>query len=169
MTSGDTSGLTFSAVSLVDTGSFTPIPPGAPTGTVQVHTPGDCGYYCNYSGFVETTFTLPATYSGISMNFSGNVDNWGYVWLNGNAVGSELTEFGNVAFTVNNSLFFQPGTNTLLISDYNGDTGPDGPGAVAFYANITYSTTSTPEPATLTLLGTALLGISGMVRRKINQ
>jgi hypothetical protein len=165
LTTGDTSGLTFTPVSLTDSGSWTSIPPGAPNGTVQVHVPPDCGWYCNYSGFVETTFTLPSTYSGISMYFAGNADDWGYVWLNGNAVGTQLYEFSNVSFTVNNAGYFQPGVNTLLISDFNGTTGPDGPGAVAYYAEITYS--STPEPATLTLLGTALLGVAGTLRRKI--
>lgn len=164
LASGDISGLTFTPVGTDDEGSFTAVPPGAPSGAMVVQVPPECGWWCGQSGFVEATFTLPATFSAPTLTGAGNVDDWGYVFLNGNPIGFQLDEFDNNAFATSNAAYFQPGVNTLVISDSN--TG--GPSAVAFYANITYSS-AVPEPSTTFLLGSACVGWFGIVRRKFGR
>jgi hypothetical protein len=94
---------------------------------------------------------------------AGNVDDWGYAFLNGNIISPQLTEFGNTTFNTSNPSYFLPGTtNTLVISDSNSGGGPSG---VAFYSDITYSTT-TPEPCSLILMG-SFLSLVGFVRRRL--
>jgi hypothetical protein len=162
--SGDTSGLTFTAVGTDNEGTFTAPPPGSPLGTIVVQVPPECGYYCGQSGFVETTFTLPTGFFDPSLTGAGNVDDWGYVFLNGNLISPELTEFGNIGFSTSDAAYFLPGVNTLVISDSNAGGGPSG---VAFYADVNYSTV--PEPGSVFLLGSGLLGLVGLVRRKIGK
>lgn len=164
LTSGDISGLTFTPV-VASIESWTGVPPGAPAGTTVLQIPPGCGTYCGLSGFIETTFTLPAIFSAISLTGAGNVDDWGYVFLNGNLISpQQLTEFGNVGFGTNNAAYFLSGLNTLVISDSNSGGGPS---AVAFYANINYSTSVTPEPSTMIMLATGLAGVAGAIRRKL--
>jgi hypothetical protein len=164
LASGNTSGLTFTPVGTVYTGSFTPVPAGAPAGTIQVQVPPQPSSNQGNSGFVETTFTLPAIFSGISLTGAGNVDDVGYVFLNGHLIGSGLFEFGDTSFSTNVASFFLPGVNTLIISDDNSGGGPSG---VAYYANISYSTSATPEPSTMIMLATGLAGLAGAIRRKL--
>lgn len=86
LTSGDITGLTFTPVGTDDLGTFTQPPPGAPAGTIVVQVPPECGYYCGQSGFVLVTFALPSVFSGIALSGAGNVDDWGYAFLNGTAI-----------------------------------------------------------------------------------
>jgi len=163
LTSGDITGLTFTPVETHDIATWTSVPPGAPAGTIVVQVPPDCGWYCGQSGFVLATFILPSTFSSISLSGAGNVDDWGYAFLNGVPISSELTEYGNVTFSTSNAALFQPGLNTLVISDSNSGGGPSG---VGFYSDITYSSTTTPEPCSLILMG-SFLGVFGFIRRRL--
>ena len=166
LVSGDTSGLTFTSVSPDTGGTFTSPPTGAPAGTVVVEVPTECGYYCGQSGFIEQTFVLPSDFTAASLSGAANVDDWGYVFLNGILISGQLSEFGNVAFSTSVLADFQSGVNTLVISDSNSGGGPSG---VAYYANIDYETaaSTTPEPGTFLLLGSGLVSLAGMVRRRI--
>ena len=161
---GDISGLTFIPVGTDNEGSFTAVPPGAPPGTLVVQVPPECGYYCGQSGFVMVTFTLPSSFFSASLAGAGNVDDGGYAFLNGNNLGTELTEFANATFSTNNALYFLPGLNTLVVSDSNFGGGPS---AVVFYADINYSSSATPEPGTLLTLGSGILGLAGLARKRL--
>jgi hypothetical protein len=165
LTTGNTAGLTFSAVGLDNLGSFTVPPTGAPAGTLVVQVPPECGYYCGQSGFVETTFTLPTGVTSITLSGAANVDDWGYAFLNGNLISPELNEFNSVTFNTSDLAYFQSGVNTFVISDYNSG----GPSGVSYFADISYSTSTgvTPEPSSLFLFGSGLVGFAGMLRRKI--
>ena len=138
LTTGDITGLTFTPVGTDNEGSFTGVPAGAPSGTLVVQVPPECGYYCGQSGFVLVTFTLPSVYFTPSLTGAGNVDDWGYAFLNGYLISPQLAEFGDTTFGTSLAADFLPGLNTLVISDSNSGGGPS---AVAFYADITYSTT----------------------------
>jgi hypothetical protein len=110
-----------------------------------------------------TTFTLPSTFSAISMTGAANVDDWGYAFLNGHAISNQFFEGGDTPLGTSNAAYFLSGVNTLVISD--GNTG--GPSGVAFYADITYSAATTPEPSTLLTLGSGLLGLAGLARKRL--
>ncbi len=171
ITTGDISGLTFTPVAPGAYGTFTPLPPGSPTGTIVINLPPapapDPSDYATLgnSGLFLATFTLPTVYSNIQLAGLANVDDWGYAFLNGNPISSQLTEFGNVALGTTNAAFFQSGINTLVVTDYN--TG--GPSGAAFYANITFNATAVPEPSSLVIaLGSSILlfaGVRGWRRR----
>src|ERR1019366_4773205 len=163
LTSGDISGLTF-APAVVGSDSFTQVPTNAPTGTVVLQVPPGCGYYCGLSGFIEVTFTLPTTFSAISMTGAARVDDWGFAFLNGNLISTQFGEYSDTALGTNNASYFLPGLNTLVISDSNSGGGPS---AVAFFADITYSAGTTPEPSTLLTLSSGILGLAGLARRRL--
>jgi len=69
----------------------------------------------------------------------GNVDDQGYVFLNGHDLGAILTQFANNSFSTSDSSFFNSGVNVLLVSDINSGGGPSG---AAFYAQFDFSTVS---------------------------
>jgi len=96
-----------------------------------------------------------------------SVDDWGCGFLNGAPIGCANApyvygsgKFGDLAST--SSSQFVAGTNYLVFSDNNAGGGPEG---MIFGGTVDY--TVTPEPGTLLLLGSGLVGLAGIVRRKI--
>ena len=156
---GDATGLAFVPALVGSYGTYTPVPPGAPANTSVINIPPGNGQ----SGFFETTFTLPDTFSNISLAGAANADDMGRVFLNGTPISPSLfssspgkiTEYGNATFATSDSSLFLPGENTILVADDN--TG--GPSGAAFFADVTYTDTT---DATVAVQGGSLTG-SGTV------
>ncbi len=165
---GDTTGLTFSSsiLSLYGGGSWISLNQTTPpAGTVAVSLGGGDGGPQN-SGFVEASFMLPTGFSSASIAGEASADEVSYVFLNGNYIGQTGTVGVNASndalFSSINPSYFVAGQNTLLFSIIN----TSGIGGVEFYGDVNY-TSATPEPSSLLLLGSGLVGLAGMVRRKI--
>lgn len=143
---GDTSGLTFQPVSVGSFGSYTPVPIGAPSGTLVVNLPPGDGE----SGFFRFTFVLPVGFQFPNLIGKANVDDLGRVFLNGNPISPSLSgngtvgtivETGDTQFAATNAAWFKIGTNELILADANTGGGPSG---AAFYAVVAYLTNIPP-------------------------
>ena len=161
LTTGDTTGLTFTPADVGAYGTYTAPPPGSPAGTdvINIH-PGNGQY-----GFFEVAFTLPSGATNVSINGSANVDDFGWIFINGHQIGSEASEYGNATFSSTLASNFFVGVNEFLVSDINSGGGPSG---AAFYATVSYDVSTTPLPAALPLFATGLgaLGLLGWRRKR---
>ncbi len=166
---GDISGLAFSPVDTTYYGSFTPVPAGAPSGTIQVSLPGS-SYYNGESGFFLVTFNLPTGFTGASLSGEANADDCGAAYLNGNLItpqiysGSGIQEGGDYAFSTANPLYFETGVNQFVIADPNWVGGD--PSAAAFYINVSYS--AVPIPGAVLLFAPGLAGLA-VIRRRLKK
>lgn len=147
---GDTSGLTFQPVIVGAYGTYTPVPPQAPSGTEIVQIPPADGE----NGFFKMTFVLPQIFRGIQLSGAANADDSGRAFLNGHPLTPSLTsgdpgiisENGDVTFSATNVNWFNSGTNVFLVSDWNGGGGPSG---AAFYAVVSFITVPSFGSATM--------------------
>jgi hypothetical protein len=155
----DTTGLTFTPALVGAYGTFTSVPPGAPAGADVINIPPGDEY-----GFFKVNFTLPNGATNVSISGAANVDDQGYIFINGNQIGY-TTETANATFNSNIALNFVVGVNEFLVSDINSGGGPSG---AAFFATVTYDVSQTPLPAALPLFATGLgaLGLLGWRRKR---
>ncbi len=134
---------------------------------------------------VSSIFVLPTTsVTGLTVNWSfedflggGNTETW-FVLLNGIAVAQVVLpddnyngDIGGVAGSVSFA-GIAPVSGGYQVSLVLQNTVPFGGGSAAWLdggnTGLTYNTSTVPEPGSIMLFGSGVIGLAGLLRRKLN-
>jgi hypothetical protein len=125
---------------------------------------GSAATFTNFNFITYPTGTATVIITDGTLTFTLSTSGYSYtevpVTTPGHPVGEQdLTILGNGTFTFNGT------THTYGTFDLNTQGVPGGPSTVSF-AETSYNPTVTPEPSSLMLLGTGLVGTAGMLFRR---
>lgn len=119
-----------------------------------------------FTATVSGTYNLSAAFTGRSSQGVGNGTNVS-IYINGVLLGSDyLTGAYGDTYGYNGSIVLSAGDVVSFDLNNSGDYGSDSTG---LRASLSTNVGSTPEPASITLLGTGLLTVGSLVRRKIRR
>lgn len=122
----------------------------------------------SYDSFIDYTITAPsAEISDLVLSIGGfGTTGTGFLSVSENASnGTNLYVcFGDQTCTQTDSAVFDPVASLDVSKDI---LVVGGEGGTASLSAVVNTASEVPEPATLTLLGTGLLGLAGVVRRKL--
>ena len=123
---------------------------------------------CDY--VYQTTFDLTGFYFNTAILVGKwSTDNAGVsILLNGNPTGNSIpnpASFQLTPFTITSG--FQAGINTLQFVVDNAFDGEGSKNPSGLQVEFTQSTAATPEPASILLLGTMLVGAASLLRKRL--
>jgi hypothetical protein len=116
----------------------------------------------------ETTFTLAPGWTNASLSGQWAADNSANMFLNSNLVSTTAGGGLLTPFAATTQSWFQTGTNTLTFEvTNNGCQAGCGFNPTGLLVQISGTVGAAPEPSSLLLMGSGVLGLAGVIRRKL--